>query len=392
MRTAIVKQVLDVFGPWRSLRWTDTNPRRIFDFWPSKAFMWEMTCLLEADWYIVPQVLDYGYTRQAVLNHPGRKEAILRHAQGIVSPDQIPFSEYDLVISIDPILPVPTNSTTLFAYYMQEHWDALYTESRKRPLAGYDLFLDHLLEAPAKLSTLPQPVAFPYMRAPRIARSAFPEEKANASWVDWRLLCTLSLSDDEAAWAAAKKRLEDYLGMPAVCLSNGNQSQFGFTDPPLWGDPARYLQALARCKYYVGMGLIHGAGASLGDAAALGCLCIGDVRKAYHRLICHPDCLCPDLLQLPATVKRLASSPQLQAEALRWQDEKLRQLFLEQPLALLHEAHAMKSARLGLGSSEIASRASREQLQEAGDRRPLLRRAHALFSSLAGQVPRPRGC
>jgi hypothetical protein len=115
MRVALVKQALDVFGSWSGVRWKDTSPTKIFEVWPSRALFWELTCMLWADWYIVPQAVESDYTRDAVQKHPGRAEVIRKYTKNVVAPEDIPFEEYDLVITFDAILKVPPASRTLFA-------------------------------------------------------------------------------------------------------------------------------------------------------------------------------------------------------------------------------------------------------------------------------------
>src|SRR5258708_34476201 len=123
MKVAIVKQVLDVCGPWASIRWRDTTPENIFTVWPGKALFWEMTCLLKADWFVISQQQTTDYPRWAVLNHPGHEALIYKHTHGVVEPGQIPFSHYDLAITVAATLNVPSGGKPLFAYYTSEHRD-----------------------------------------------------------------------------------------------------------------------------------------------------------------------------------------------------------------------------------------------------------------------------
>jgi hypothetical protein len=62
MKVAMVKQVLDGNGPWRGSRWGEGNPVDLFAVWPGKAKFWQMTVLLRADWYIIPQQRNTAYT------------------------------------------------------------------------------------------------------------------------------------------------------------------------------------------------------------------------------------------------------------------------------------------------------------------------------------------
>lgn len=350
MRVALIKQVLDVFGPWSSVRWDETSPQYLFEIWPGKAVLWEMTCLLRADWYIIPQKLETDYTRDAVRKHPGRADLVTKYTRNVVTPSEIPFEEYDVVITFDPILDVPERSGTLFCYYMQEHWDRLYRQSLQRPIGNYDLFLAHMMDAEQGLISIPQAISFPYLRAPEVMRSTFQmEEKEEVVWIDWRTLTTLGMTEqwDKAAEAAAK-RLEEVIGIPVRYKGDFNQNPYGITDPPLWRDAARYLQALGQCKYYVAVGRSSGAGQGLCDAASLGCICIGERDKVYHRMICHPACLCDDMLDLPKKVRSVVLSPHLQREVLAWQDERIREWFIREPLASLERAIDFKRKRVEL--------------------------------------------
>ena len=64
LKVAFIKQVLDVHGPWSTVLWKDTTPRQLLDVWPGKATFWEMTCCLQADWYVIPQQLSSDYARE----------------------------------------------------------------------------------------------------------------------------------------------------------------------------------------------------------------------------------------------------------------------------------------------------------------------------------------
>jgi hypothetical protein len=116
-------------------------------------------------------------------------------------------------------------------------------------------------------------------------------------------------------------------------------------DPPLWGDAAEFLRELGRQKYYLCLGRGSGAGQGLADAASLGCICFGERDKPYHRLLCHPEVLCGDLQELPRRVRRVHASRDFQEEIRAWQEEKLRQHFIEEPLALLGAALERKRKR-----------------------------------------------
>jgi hypothetical protein len=349
LRTAFVKQILDVFGPWAGVRWKDTSPKRLFDIWPGKAVYWELTCMLQADWFIIPQARELEYTRDAVRRHPGRAAIIQKYTNNVTPAKSIPFKEYDLVIAFDGILDVPRDSSTLFAYYVQEHWDPLYTASLRRPKFGYDLFLAHMMDSNSNLGSLPRALSFPYPHDLNLARSIFPAQREEKAWIDWRTLMTLAMRGPADPWTpeadAAACRLQDILGIPIDHRGNYNRHSYGFADPPSWGDAREYLRAVSTRKYYISVGRIAGAGQGLAEAASLGSICIGQKDKAYHRLICHPLALCEDIAEMPRKLKVLAGSSDLQREFLSYQDEALRKHFEQRPLDMLSEAVRIKSAK-----------------------------------------------
>lgn len=349
MKVAFVKQQLDVFGPWSTVQWKGTTPRGLFEIWPGRATFWEMACLLQADWYIIPQQFTGDYARDAVLQIPGRSEVIKQHTKNIVAPEQIPFDRYDLVITFDPILSVPADSSTLFAYFVVEHWDRLYAEAQRRLHGHYDLFLAHILDAPKTLNSLPQALAFPYLRDPDTVQAVFHSEKEDAVWVDFRTLTTLGMAETYGPWVSsghgAAKRLEETLRLPVRYKSSTNENLYGISDPPTWGDAVHYFHQMAPCRYYVAVGTIAGAGQAICDAASLGLLCIGQQDKAYHRLICHPAALSASMIELPRRLRAITDSRDLQVEVLAWQDAKLRDFFQRRPLAQLEEAISMKNKR-----------------------------------------------
>jgi len=346
LRVALVKQVLDVFGPWAGVKWKDTSPTKIFAVWPGKAVYWELTCLLEADWYIVPVSLEGDYLKDAVRKHPGRDRLIEQYAKNITAVEAIPFEDYDLVISFDAILDIPPNLPAVFAYYAQEHWDSLYSCSLRRPVPGYDLFLAHMMDAPGELLSLPQAVAFPYLHDVSLVRSLFHPPRQEAAWVDWRVPLTLANRGLGDPWCpeadAALERLRGVVNIDVRCRTAGHSISYAISDVPTWGDAAHYYCELAECRYYIAVGRLAGAGQALADAAAVGCVCIGQADKPYHRLLCHPSCLCEDMAQMPRRLRVLRESVELQQEVLAWQDQNLKTHFRDAPLALLVRAIELK--------------------------------------------------
>ena len=149
----------------------------------------------------------------------GTARRSFRDTRGMWSrPENIPVEQYDVVITFDPIWDRPADSPTLFAYFVVEHWDRLYQEALRAPRGHYDLFLAHMLDAPNTIDSLPQPLAFPYLRDPDAVRAVFPAEKEQAVWADFRTLTTLGMAETYGMWVAgghaAAERLEETLGLP----------------------------------------------------------------------------------------------------------------------------------------------------------------------------------
>lgn len=339
MRVALVKQVLDVFGPWSSVRWNTTDPRSLFNLWPGKVSLWEMTCLLQADWYVIPEVIKSDYHRDLLVKNKNFRDLVWRHAMNIIPIQEIPFEQYDVVISLDPILYQAPSGVALKAYFINENWDRLYWRSLKRPLGNYDLFLAHMLDSHKDINTLPQAISFPYIRAPEVLRSLFPAEKEKAAWVDWRTLCSLGMVECWGPQAEkAALRMQEILSVPIRFYGEFNRQAYGVHDPPSWGNGYQYLEKLARCQFYISLGWKGGPGQALVDAASLGCICLGERDKPYHRLICHPSCLCSGLFEMPKRFKAIVMRTDLQQEILSWQEQALREHFMEKPLAFLRKA------------------------------------------------------
>jgi hypothetical protein len=345
LKTAVIKQVHDVFGPWAGVRWKDTSPQKLFELWPFKAVYWELTCILQADWYIIPPTIKGDYIRD-VTRDPSRTRIIEKYTTNVRPLHEVPLSDYDLVITLDPILqPPPELTNTLFAYYVQEHWDRFYKESRQKPYTGYDLFFDHMMEAPAELHGLSQSIAFPYLYDAQLSRSGFCGPCGEVAWVDFRTLMTLAgrtPGDLEFAEVAARERLEKTLDIGIRCSTIKKTDAWSVYDPPWWGDPVRYLRELSGCKYYIAVGSLAGAGQGLVEAAALGCLCIGQNDRAYHRLVCHPFCLCEDIAEMPKRFADLRGRPDLWEEIRKFQYERMLEHFLRGPLEVLERAVMMK--------------------------------------------------
>ena len=348
LKFAIVKQRYDLFGPWRSDKWDAADPLSVFRKWPSRYLYFEMTHLLQADWFVLPFCHDSKNVRQLLDRH---QQTLDDNMEYIRSVDDIPVDDYDVVISLDPILRPPRDSKTLYAYYQNEHHHSEYTHSLYAPLHGYDLFLDHMLKGPAWVYDLPQPVAFPYLRNPDIARKICNGEQADSIWFDKRFIMMLSHGSEtfhRGGFEDTISSLEKRLHVQVAFRHADYENVIG------WGDPHEYMRAMAACSYYVNL-IACGAGQGLCDAASLGLICFGSPKLPYHKVICHPVCLCNDLSELEWKLAMVRGSSDLQQEIRSWQDAALSDVMVTQPLRILQAAVDMKRRR---GASDSPGRMS----------------------------------
>lgn len=335
LKVAIIKQQYDLFGPWRNETWDAANPLSVLKKWPSRYLYFEMTHLLQADWYVLPFCHDSKIVRQKIDAHQQLFDDHMEHVQRI---GDIPVDDYDVVITLDPILRPPKNGRTLFAYYQNEHHHDEYRRSVKAPLPGYDLFLDHMMNAPDWAYDLPQAVAFPYLRHPFVSRTICPGKQGDAIWFDKRFIMMLTHGNESchrSGFEHTMASLEQRFGMRATFR---NADYENIID---WGDPYDYMKEMSACRYYINL-IACGAGQGLCDAASLGLVCFGSPQLPYHRLICHPICLCRDLAELEWKFSMVRGSTELQQEIIAWQDTALSDRMVSQPLRILRSAAERK--------------------------------------------------
>ena len=344
MRVAFIKHVLEPHGPWATLMADEVCPSGTLQLWPSKVTFLSPTVAWAADWYVVDceipwQSAHYGH----IVGSQERIKLMRKYTAGVMAPDEVPVEDYDVVIALYPW--VKPRGDALFTYTIQEHWDPLFLQSCARVMDGYDLHLDGMFSSRYELEEMPQSIGFPFPKFPQELRQVVGTvEKSGAAWIDGRVLLAMidrKLWNEEEARTAAED-MARVLGIPLRYSGDFWREAFGLSDPPRWGDGLAYLRALAACKYYISMGRSWAPGEAICDAAALGCICIGDYRKLYHRLVCHPLCMVGDEQDLKAVAWQVFDSPSLQAEALAYQERMLRQHFQDRPMDVLAKALSMK--------------------------------------------------
>jgi len=344
----MIKEQADPFGPWSSVRYPAERPELLLSRWPFKSAYFEMTTLLQADWYIIPQQDPRSwFARRVALYAPERQRLFDAYVTGITALSSIPLDAYDVILCFNPMIRPPRASKALFTYFLHEHVDPLYPRSLKRVRFGFDLFLDHLMHSAPEVFSLPQSLRFPYLRNPKLVRSVAGVSKEDAVWLDAKTV--MWMSGDSSLWTDRSERsaheLSGRWGLPLRVRRQLYRGFWRIEDPPRWTDALEYLADLGKCRYFVSLST-GGAGQALTDAASLGCICIGSDKLAYHRMVCHPVLLCRDMGQAEHRLRQVIRSPQLQQEVVDWQNRMLEARFAQEPLALLERAVRLKQSGL----------------------------------------------
>ena len=340
MKIAILKQILDVFGPWSTFEYKNyaNTPGKILDTYHSKTNSFETFLLFEADHIVVDTFLPSKHQQQTV-NDNATKRSIHRLAKGAKSIDDIDFGKYDIVWTRDPILVGHIDQLkakypkTLFAYELIEHWcKELHAKAK-----GYDLFLDHNNYS---MSSAGNSISFPYPRCPTKLRQIFRNSSSGSSgsgssvYIDWR---------DKDNVPYFQNNLKDFK-VCATAFSAANSKNNGIflrlDENP--DEQHEYFRRLAECKYFIS--IAGRLGQSLVDAASLKCICIGTKKSGNHRLICHPSCFVNTPAEAVAKINEIESNSTLQNEILTYQDLKINEYFVNYPIASLKQKLAEKHA------------------------------------------------
>ncbi len=335
LKIAIVKQNYDEFGPWQNEAYDIANPLKVINKWPSKYTYLEMTNLFKADWYVLPYCHDSRISRQKINRY---KSEIDTSKYSLDSVSKIESEEYDVIISLDPILRPSGNSKTVFAYLQNEHHDNEYRSSIKSPLHGYDLFLDHMMTATDWVYRLPQSVSFPYPRDPVFTRTLKNNVQDDSVWIDNRFIMALAHGNKACHSPVDIKFL---LQLEYDIRVRFRYGMSNFDDIQNLQSPYNYLQELSQSKYYLNL-IACGAGQGLCDAASIGLICFGSAKLKYHQAICHPFCLCSDIIDFKHKYRFVSNSNDLQQEILAWQDLMLNDRMVQQPLQMLQTAVELK--------------------------------------------------
>jgi hypothetical protein len=251
----------------------------------------------------------------------------------VVAWNDVPWGEYDIVFTQDPIAPrhiIEAHPRALWCYIIPEHSRS----GQYGGLYGYDLLWDYTLESPDRLTRLPQALSLPFMVNADALRGLVKPTNEAAVFVPSRMVRPHGdmypplFGREEVAGLPMRHDRIWNLGRTWRAILDGEVET-----------TREHLANVGSCKY-----LLNVRDADIGqpilEAAALGLVVVSTPEK--YATICHPDCWVADLDEAICTIERLERVPGTREHILQHQDEVLREQFWDRPLSLLREALKMK--------------------------------------------------
>ncbi|MHC4790384.1 MAG: FkbM family methyltransferase [Planctomycetota bacterium] len=340
MKICIVKQPYVTEYTWQSVRFTSACD--LMDKFILRSQNFCLVAGLKADIWVVdegPIISDtYKHLKQ---NHPRGIEALYSSHKTVTWSD-IPWSEYDIVISADQIIPddiIRKYPATLWCYFEQEHTLPSFARSAKKPDGAYDLFLNHHLSSSIQLERLPQSIAFPYTANHDIMTKLLTPTNEPKVFLDSHMIRG---NPDNIGQIVAD--YEKKCGLPVKYPQPWDfANSYECVGKKLTKKTSEHLKDIARCKYFL---LVRKAGIGQGavEAASLGLIVISDSNEIYSQLLCHPACfvLPMNYDQALQKVRSIEADPALQKEILEHQKTALQKYFWNRPIGLLKRALELK--------------------------------------------------
>ena len=291
IKTLFVKQSLDILGPRTSYTWSDGIEGELLKLFKGKASLYELLVYFKSD-YIIVDTLTNSPWLDTLIKQPGYVDTMKSTTSNVVQHQNIDYSQYDLVITHDPILGPWMEAyqkaypKTVFAYILAEH-----TSWQLHQLGfQYDLYLDHTLQSGDDVVRLPQALNMFFPRVPNTIRQMFCQQKASI-FVDYRSVGHfISGGNKNVALTPAEVEQffnENEFSLPTIKLSETSLKPFMFGGSD--DDGVKYYSKLAHSKYFVS--IANRVGQAAFDAASAGSLVIGTDKSSLHRLLCHPSVL-----------------------------------------------------------------------------------------------------
>lgn len=342
MKACFVKVSDMINWPWESLRYP--GPKQLLNSFVFSSRGLSLMVKFESDVWVI-------HRRDAAIPAHRLLLGVVKGHRNIVSPSNIPWEEYDIVISADPIIDekiIKLYPQILWCYHEIRHACPRALESVRagRPWGGYDLYLDHFLRGKKEITKFPMIASHPYMRNMDLLKGLVKPSNRPAVFIEPR-----NVPGTERDRKKLRTQFQNLCGLPVKyapmperkdllpkfqkILSAGKKI-LGTTE---------YLELVGSCKYYLSWRRRKIYGQSLPEAAALGLIVVAPIRRSVVGELCHPKCWIPPESETGLKVIwKIESDPAMQEEILRHQERVLRRKYWEEPLALLHRAVEVKRA------------------------------------------------
>jgi len=349
MKICVVKHPYYMNFTWESARYE--NPEQMLKLFKYRSQNLTFVIGMKADvWIVEGKTVSPAFALDKV--DPKTFRA-LYEAQPTVPWSAIPWDDYDIVITIDPILNkkqeiVKKRPNVLWLYNEPSHRSGrAQAAARHGPLKPYDLFWDDFMRAPQRLTKLPQSISFPYFANPDIMRTLIKSTNENGIFIDSRHVVELSRNER----MNAVREFQGICGIPVrhAPLDGQITEESRYTRSLLMVrgkmlECADYLKLLGSCKYYLVWRRKQTNGQGALEAAALGLIVIAS-DSVYSKMLCHPSCLIPrggPARKGLRLIRRIEKDLDWQAEILTHQDKMLWKKFWNRPLEILNAALEMK--------------------------------------------------
>ena len=351
MRIAFAKQQYMPEYTWNTTIFKDNTPDSILDNFMLRSKNYGMIIETQADVF----VLEDGKRKTGVHQmlekiHPDGIKALYKMQR---AKDQytVHWQDYDAVICIDSFLDeslMKKYPGVLWCYYAGEHKAPEYRDSKKSPLFGYDVFMDHVLTVKhQKQISLPVSVNFPALVSRKAFENVIDTTKQDAVFLDSRVLRTYSNQ------AEGKLKLSQDFGVKVYAPDEWDYKNSYYEAAHRHIMPPRaYLERMAKCKYFVLMRGTREAGkpSFIGqaaiEAAALGCIVLSG-HGSYPDKLCHKDGYIDpkNMTSVIRIIKKLQQDDRLCKEIIAHQYKKLKENFWDKPMMLLENLVALKQKK-----------------------------------------------
>jgi hypothetical protein len=353
MRTLFIKQQHDFNGPWVSYKYEDGLEKEILSTFQAKAYLYETLLYFKADVAILPTQINSPWLEKFLLNN-SYADFVINNVPS-VGIHGLNLSEYDLILSHDPILYPYIDQikkqypNVLTAYILAEH------TSWQMHQAGldYDLYLDHTLELADNIVRLPQSVNFSFPRVPDVIRRLFNNTRDKIQY-DYRSINYFVVNDilknnklDRDGYFATKEQVETFynsFNLPLNLIKINDKTFIPYMlDFSTQGECVDYYNNLSQTKYFIT--IANRVGQASADAASAGCIVFGNKLSKTHSILCHPFTLMEDEFSnkdVLDKINQLESDTTLQTEILEYQDNQLKKYFIDRPKDILDKAIQIK--------------------------------------------------